>query len=230
MQRSIIGAVIIGKILLAAFSRSEIPEHARRHFSLYLDEFQNWATSDMATLISEARKFSVSTTLAHQALSQLPEANRTAAATAGNLIVFRVSGEDGKTLAPSFNSTPQNQVVIGFESERCPVADVLTHLVKRGHNDPRAVRFAQVYLKNLEDLVHRSTQYDYWRVYGEWPIDLNVYNQDIRRGRELLNESIYLCMVEKSDNRHIPPLALYVLSVAQHDGSEEIFFPHINYY
>jgi hypothetical protein len=41
----LIGSVIIGKILLAAFSRSEIPEHARRHFSLYLDEFQNWATS-----------------------------------------------------------------------------------------------------------------------------------------------------------------------------------------
>jgi hypothetical protein len=121
----LIGAVIIGKILLAAFSRADTPEHARRHFSLYCDEFQRYASSDMATLIAEARKMKILTHLAHQTLSQLDEANRTAAAAAGNLIVFRVSGEDGKTLATSFDSTPQ-QVVIGLESERSYVSDVLT--------------------------------------------------------------------------------------------------------
>jgi predicted CopG family antitoxin len=161
----LVAATILSKILLAAFSRSAVPEHKRRQFSLYCDEFQRYASSDMATLISEARKFKIATTLAHQTLSQLDEANRTAAAAAGNLIVFRVSGEDGKTLAPSFDSTPQ-QVVIGFESERASVSDVISHLIKRGHNDPRVVRFAQVYLQNLEDLIHKITQYEYCRVYS----------------------------------------------------------------
>ena len=225
----LVGATIIGKILLAAFSRADTPEHARRHFSLYCDEFQRYASSDMATLIAEARKMRILTHLAHQTLSQVDEANRTAAAAAGNLIVFRVSGEDGKTLAPSFDSTPQ-QIVIGFEPERSFVSDVLSHLVKRGHNDPRVVRFAQVYLKNLEDLVHKITQYDYWPVYGEWPIDLKIETRFIRQASQLLNESIYRCMVEKTANRQLSPLALYILSVAQHDSSETVFFPYINYY
>lgn len=225
----LLGAIMIGKLLMAAFSRTEIPEARRRQFNLYCDEFQRFATADFATLITEARKFKIATTLSHQTLAQLDEANRTAAAGAANMLVFRVSGEDAEALAKSFDTTPTKEV-IGEEPFRAPVSDVISHLIKRGHTDNRVTRFAQVYLKNLEDLVHKSTQYDYWPVYGEWPIDLNVYNQDIRRGRELLNESIYLCMVEKDALRYIPPLALYILSVAQHDGSEELFFPKINYY
>lgn len=81
----LIGAVIIGKILLAAFSRADTPEHRRAQFSLYADEYQRYASSGMKTLISEARKFRIATTLSHQTLSQLDEANRTAAAVAGNL-------------------------------------------------------------------------------------------------------------------------------------------------
>ena len=225
----LIGAVILGKILLAAFSRADIPEDNRRQFNLYCDEFQRFATSDFATLISEARKFRIATTLSHQTLAQLDEANRAAAAAAGNLIVFRVSGEDAETLAKSFDTTPTKEI-IGEEPIRAPVADVISHLVKRGHNDERVTRFARSYLTYFEDLIVKTTKYSSWQVYGEWPIDLHVYSRDIRRGRELLNESIYRCMAEKTANRQLSPLALYMLSVAQHDRSEAVFFPYINYY
>src|ERR687896_535767 len=143
----LIGAVIIGKILLAAFSRADIPEENRRPFNLYCDEFQRFATSDFATLISEARKFRIATTLSHQALAQVDESNRTAAAAAGNLIVFRVSGEDAKALANSFDTTPTREI-IGEEPIRAPVSDVIAHLVRRGHTDPRIAKFAVSYLKN----------------------------------------------------------------------------------
>src|SRR5918992_408366 len=226
---TLIGSILIGKLLLSAMSRTDTPEENRRQFNLYIDEVQRFQTPDLATLISEARKYRISTSSANQVLAQLSEENRASLLAAGNLIVFRVSGEDGKTLAPSFDSTPQ-QVVIGYESERSFVSDVMTHLVKRGHNDPRVVRFAQVYLKNLEDLVHKITQYDYWPVYGEWPIDLKIETRFIRQASQLLNESIYRCMVEKTASRQLSPLALYILSVAQHDRSETVFFPYINYY
>jgi hypothetical protein len=225
----LVAATVINKILLAAFSRSAVPEHKRRHFSLYCDEFQIYASSDMATLIAEARKFKIQTTLAHQTLSQLDQANRTAAAAAGNLIVFRVSGEDGKTLASSYDSTPK-QIVIGFESERAHVSDVISHLLKRGHNDARVTRFAQIYLQNLEDLIHKVAQYDYYYAYGDYLLEgIQIHNNDIRKARELLNESLYRCMVEESPHRQLDSLALYILAVAQHDGSEEVFFPYINY-
>jgi len=180
----LVAANVISKILLAAFSRSAVPEHKRRQFSLYCDEFQRYASSDMATLIAEARKFKIQTTLAHQTLSQLDEANRTAAAAAGNLIVFRVSGEDAKSLAKSFDTTPTKEI-IGEEPIRAPVSNVISHLITRGHNDQRVTRFAQVYLQNLEDFIHKSAQYDSWRVYSNYLLELLVYNYDIRKGYKL---------------------------------------------
>jgi hypothetical protein len=228
----LIGSVIIGQLLMAAFSRSDIPEEKRKQFNLYCDEFQRFATSDFATLISEARKFRISTTTSNQTLSQLDEANRTAAAAAGNLIVFRVSGEDGKTLAKSFDTTPTKEI-IGEEPIRAPVANVISHLVTRGHNDARVARFAQIYLKNLENFVSKpphvglygppaNMQSDYkWR-------DVVVFeHNDIFKARELLNASLYRCMVERTAHFLIPPLPLYMLAVAQQDGCDQVFTPYI---
>jgi hypothetical protein len=148
----LIGAVIIGKLLMAAFSRIDTPEEKRRQFNLYCDEYQRFATSDFATLISESRKFRIATTLSHQTLSQLDEANRTAAAAAANMIVFRVSGNDAKALASSFDTTP-TQEIIGEEPIRAPVSNVISHLVTRGHHDGRVTQFAQIYLKTWKTLL-----------------------------------------------------------------------------
>ena len=95
----LIGSVIISRILLAAFSRAELPEHQRLRFYLYADEWHRYSTPDFSTLLSEARKFALATTLATQTLEQLDDINRAAALQAGSLVVFRVSGEDSKVLA-----------------------------------------------------------------------------------------------------------------------------------
>jgi hypothetical protein len=50
---------------------------------------------------------------------------------------------------------------------------------------------------------------------------------DITKARELLNESLNRCMVEKSAQFIIPPLALYMLAVAQQDRSDQVFEPYI---
>jgi hypothetical protein len=91
-------------------------------------------------------------------------------------------------------------------------------------------RFAQAYLQNFEDLIHKLTPpYEYGQVYSNYLPNLLVHNCDIHKGRELLNESLYRCMVEGSSTFLISPLALYILAVAQNDGSEEVFFRYINY-
>ncbi|MGH8715841.1 MAG: type IV secretory system conjugative DNA transfer family protein, partial [Burkholderiales bacterium] len=221
----LIGAILVGKLLMAAFSRTDQPEASRRQFNLFCDEYQRFATSDFATLISEARKFRIATTLSHQTLSQLDEANRTAAIAAGNMIVFRVSGEDGKVLAKCFDTTPTKEIA-GEEPVRAPVSDVLTHLVKRGHNDVRATYFAQVYLQNFENLIARTAQDNYYFVYWGY-LTISLTARDIRQGREELNRSLYRCMSEASSHFLIPPLALYMLSVSQQDASEETFYPFI---
>lgn len=147
----LIGSVIIGKLLMAAFSRADTPEQNRRQFNLYCDEFQRFASSDFATLISEARKFRISTTLSHQTLMQLSEANRAAALAAGNLIVFRVSGEDARVLSQSFDTTPTtNPYVIGEEAIRAPTNDTINFLLRKAHTNPAAMALNRY----LEYLLH----------------------------------------------------------------------------
>jgi len=143
-------------------------------------------------------------------------------------IVFRVSGEDGKTLAKSFDTTP-NQEIIGEEPVRAPISDVISHLLKRGHNNARVTRFAQTYLQNFENFIRQISYYQDWQVYGDYLLELRVQQTDARLGREQLNEALYRPMVEKTANFTIPPLALYMLAVAQQDSSQEVFFRYINY-
>ncbi len=96
MVTSLIGSVIIALFLNAAYSRAGLPVNKRRQFHLYADEFQRFATEDFATLLTEARKFGIGTTIAHQFRDQLDKANRGATLNVANLVVFRVSGEDGQ--------------------------------------------------------------------------------------------------------------------------------------
>ena len=52
-----LGLVLVPQILMAAMSRSNVPEEQRRNYYLYVDEFQNFATPDFAQILSESRKF-----------------------------------------------------------------------------------------------------------------------------------------------------------------------------
>jgi hypothetical protein len=97
---TLLGSLLITSLQVAAMGRAEMPEEKRRPFHLYVDEFQNFATDSFATILSEARKYRLSLTLANQYLDQLEE--RTAAALFGNvgsLLVFQVGARDAEALA-----------------------------------------------------------------------------------------------------------------------------------
>lgn len=212
----LIGAAVIGELLMAAFSRVDTDEDKRRQFNLYCDEYQRFATSDFRSFIDEARKFKVAITLSHQSLSQLDEESRTAATGAVNMIVFRVRREDGQELAKSFDTTP-SQVVIGEEPIRAPVSDVIGHLVKRGHTDARVTRFGQSYLQKVEAFMEKK--YDHFPEQdGLWDV-IYLSRVDIQNARELLNDCLYRCMTTQSHLLHVHPLALYMMAVARWDGS-----------
>jgi len=68
---ALLGGLLITTIGLAAFSRAEISEAARRDFFLYIDEFQNFTTRSIANMTSELRKYRVAAVLAHQYVHQL---------------------------------------------------------------------------------------------------------------------------------------------------------------
>jgi hypothetical protein len=96
----LLGAMLITAFAQAAEARQDTPEDNRRDFTLYVDEFQNFATESFASILSEARKWRLSLVAANQHVSQLPEGLRASVfGNAGTLIAFRVGAQDAELLA-----------------------------------------------------------------------------------------------------------------------------------
>lgn len=105
-----LGLILVPKILMAAMSRQDVPEEKRRDFFVYVDEFQNFATPDFAQILSEARKYRLSLTVANQFIGQMDEEVKNAVfGNVGTLITFRVGVTDANYLQheyqPVFNET-----------------------------------------------------------------------------------------------------------------------------
>ena len=98
---SFLGSMIITKIKQAGMARAAIPEEKRQDFYLYVDEFHNVVTDTFENLLSEARKYGICLTVAHQYMGQLTPWVRSAVlGNSGVIIVFRVGGEDAVILKP----------------------------------------------------------------------------------------------------------------------------------
>jgi energy-coupling factor transporter ATP-binding protein EcfA2 len=91
----LLGAFLTTAIAQAAEARASIAEENRVPFTLYADEFQNFATESFASILSEARKYKLSLVIAHQFLGQLPEPLRQAVlGNVGTVLSFRIGAED----------------------------------------------------------------------------------------------------------------------------------------
>ncbi len=101
----LMGAMLITKIQQAAMSRIDVEDEEQRpDFYLYVDEFQNFATESFAGILSEARKYRLDLTLAHQYVAQLEEEVRDAVVgNAGTLITFRIGADDAEFFEKEFS-------------------------------------------------------------------------------------------------------------------------------
>lgn len=106
---NLLGLLLVGKIFMAALSRADDPRANYAPFYFYIDEFQNITTDSIPGILSEARKYKLSLTIAHQFLKQVNDKIRDAVfGNVGSMVVFRVGEEDGeffgKQFAPVFNT------------------------------------------------------------------------------------------------------------------------------
>lgn len=98
----LLGLIIVGKFLQAALSR--VATNERPDFYLYIDEFQNVTTPAIATILSEARKYRLSLTIAHQYIAQLTEEVKGAVfGNIGTVCAFRVGTDDAQYLESQFS-------------------------------------------------------------------------------------------------------------------------------
>lgn len=111
----LMGAMIITKMYQAAMSRADIKEEDRKDFYLYVDEFQNFATDTFAEILSEARKYKLNLTLAHQYMGQLSDVvKKTVFGNVGSIISFRVGANDAGALAAEYNPIFKERDIINL--------------------------------------------------------------------------------------------------------------------
>ncbi|MGA2417670.1 MAG: DUF87 domain-containing protein, partial [Candidatus Staskawiczbacteria bacterium] len=103
VNSSLLGLILISKIQMAAMKRARVTEDQRTDFYLYVDEFQNFTTDSIATILSEARKYKLNLIMAHQYMPQLKQEIRDAVlGNVGTIGAFRIGAEDAENLEKQF--------------------------------------------------------------------------------------------------------------------------------
>lgn len=125
-----LGLVLVPRLVAAAMSRANIPQEQRRPFYLYVDEFQNFATPDFATILSEARKYRLDLTVANQFTSQMEDEVKNAVfGNVGTLISFRVGTADANFLQHEFTPTFNEADLLNIERFNVFIKTIV-------HNEP----------------------------------------------------------------------------------------------
>lgn len=110
---AMIGSFIVSSIQIETMKRANIDIDKRKDFSLYIDEFQNFATESFASILSEARKYKLSLIIANQYIKQIDQEVRNAIfGNVWNIIAFNSWNEDAEILAKQFkNQISVNDII-----------------------------------------------------------------------------------------------------------------------
>ena len=159
----LLGGMIITKVQLAAMERVRIPEEERKDFYLYVDEFQNFVTDSFASILSEARKYRLNLTVAHQYTAQLVTKESSAMrdsifGNVGTMIVFRVGADDAdfleKEFAPEF--TPED--IVNLPNYRIYLKLMIDGITSRPFSAKTLAPLAKGGDKRIEDMVIESSR------------------------------------------------------------------------
>jgi len=117
INANLIGLILVGKILMAALSRVDNASASLPPFYLYIDEFQNITTSSISTILSEARKYKLSLSIAHQFIGQLSADIKNAVfGNVGNIVVYRVGADDAEYLAKQLEPTYKASDIMNIDN------------------------------------------------------------------------------------------------------------------
>ncbi|NVN96856.1 type IV secretion system DNA-binding domain-containing protein [Candidatus Nomurabacteria bacterium] len=117
INANLIGLLLVGKIQMAALSRVDMYGKQMNDFYLYIDEFQNVTTDSIASILSEARKYRLSLTVAHQYISQLEDKIKDAVfGNVGSMAIYRISSEDATFVEPKFAPTFTAQDIMKLDN------------------------------------------------------------------------------------------------------------------
>ncbi|MFZ2523278.1 MAG: type IV secretory system conjugative DNA transfer family protein [Minisyncoccia bacterium] len=135
INANLIGLILVGKILMAALSRVDMTEKDFPPFYLYIDEFQNITTDSISTILSEARKYKLSLTVAHQFIKQLQDKIRDAVfGNVGSIVSFRINSEDAEFLEKQFSPEFTAKDIMGIENFNAYVKTLVRGVPQKAFN------------------------------------------------------------------------------------------------
>lgn len=112
---ALLGAMFITQMQLASMNRVHVAEVARRDFYLYVDEFQNFATTSFIKILSEARKYRLNLTLANQYVAQVDEdVQKAIFGNAGTLVSFILGAQDARAFSREFGQLYKEEELVSL--------------------------------------------------------------------------------------------------------------------
>lgn len=155
---ALLGAMMITKVQLAAMSRADTTADNRPDSYFYVDEFQNFATESFAVILSEARKYNLNLTMAHQYIAQLSDEVKDAVfGNAGTLITFRVGGADAEALVGEYAPVFETNDLVNLDKYQ-----IYIKLLVNGISTPafsaRTLAPVQKLTGNLEKVIKQSRE------------------------------------------------------------------------
>lgn len=193
---ALLGAMLVTRIQMAAMSRVDIPEEERRDFYLYIDEFQNFSTESFANILSEARKYRLSLTLAHQYIAQLINDNDTKVRDAifgnvGTMMIFRVGAKDAEFLEPEFAPTFEEGDLVNLPKYNIYVRLMIDGIATKPFSaetlpPPPAPKksFADVIIENSRRKYAVDKDKVEKKIRSEWDSGSEIVKEKVERRRE----------------------------------------------
>lgn len=125
LNSELLGLILVSKIQMAAMRRQNIPKEERSDFFMYIDEFQNYVTPAIESILSEARKYRLGMVLAHQYLGQLEKSDALTKSNlnlkqaifgnVGSIMSYKIWPEDGEFLEKYYAPVFSNQDLVNMD-------------------------------------------------------------------------------------------------------------------
>lgn len=108
----LLGSLFLSKFNQVAQGRQQLSKHERHPYYIYLDEFQNFMTKSITSILSGARKYGLGLILAHQELAQIddPKILNSVISNPYVRICFRLGDRDAKQLESGFSTFEANDL------------------------------------------------------------------------------------------------------------------------
>lgn len=203
---SLIGTMLVAQIHAAIFSFADTRLEDRPGFSLFVDEFQHFATSDFAEMFTEGRKFGSRVCVAHQFRSQIPDYLASATMTARSIVTFQTTQEDAGKMAPLYVAIDNEREI----QKEDIYTDVIKQLLTYGHENTIVEKFIKEYLRPVHMQLKgnrieiTSWKPSIWKSHVEGERIIEKVRPRVLNPLQLLNPLLYEVQIKKIWQQPVP--------------------------